>query len=173
MADGLLGLLADSSSGEVLPNPDSIANRNVSPSEANLTPLAIDLLFIAASCWPLGRAPRPQVDDHYVRMPSVVLVGSCMWIFAPSCRRTGQALVVFLLPASVVFCDISRFSLPLCLSFVSSFSYQPLSLITWTHFRWLLCPEVVWLSDVAKSIAFCFLSSAELTCLVQCVYVHG
>lgn len=50
MADGLLGLLADSSSGEVLPNPDSIANRNVSPSEANLTPLAIDLLFIAASC---------------------------------------------------------------------------------------------------------------------------
>lgn len=44
----LLG--ADTSSGEVLSNPDSIASRNVSPSEANLTSLAIDLLFICMSC---------------------------------------------------------------------------------------------------------------------------
>lgn len=76
----------------------------------------------------------------------------------------------FILPESVAFFTISRFSLLLCLlpfSFCLSLSYQALNLIIWTHLWWL-CPEVAWLSDVAKfASSFSFSSSAELTCLLQ------
>lgn len=96
-----------------------------------------------------------------------------MWIFSPICR-TGQLLVVFILFASGVFCNISRLILVLYMSlFCPCFLYQPQYLIMWTHFQVAAVPRVCVTKGYSKVLLpFLFLSPAKQTCLVQSVCVY-